>query len=109
MEKHMKPLDGSIKEMYEKNPDLLAARKLIFAECVESHIKSLRKIISDEKRTEVETEQAYFNEWKRMQDLPFDKREMGFYTKWMKRFDVMYSYGMLPDVEDVYAQKNITL
>lgn len=101
----MQPLPKETIELYKKSPELLAARKLLFAECVEAHIKKQRKVIVDHKKSEVETETATIKEWGRMNDLPFSEKELDFYSKWVKRFDVMYSYGILPQIQDVYAQK----
>lgn len=101
----MKPLPKETIEFYKKSPEMLAVRKLLFAECVEDYIRSKRKVIVDEQPSEVAKQTAYIAEWCRMYTLPFNQAELDFYHKWIKRFDVMYSYGMLPQIEDVYAQK----
>ena len=101
----MQPLDETILQFYKNNPEMLATRKLIFAECVENHIKKQRPIVNTGNLSELKNQGAYLSECFRMEDLPFNQVEMDFFNRWLKRFDVMFSYGMLPQIEDVKAQK----
>jgi hypothetical protein len=104
MEKNMKPLDANILKFYKDKPEMLAARKLIFAECVEGIIKKARKVITPVTGNYGKDSTLQVAEWARVMDKPFNSEELEQYNIWLKRFDTMYSYGMLPDIEDVVAK-----